>query len=79
MVNKKFGLDLDAADVDTLAGIMLERVGRVLQVGDRVDFDGTVAEVIEVEGTRAKRIRVTLPESTPDEDEPTSEQKESPS
>ena len=42
---------------------MLERVGRVLEVGDQVDFDGTLAEVIEVEGARAKRIRVTLQDS----------------
>lgn len=65
-VNKKFGLDLDAADVDTLAGVMLERVGRILKIGDQVDFDGTVAEVIDVDGVRAKRIRVTQPQPQPD-------------
>ena len=77
-INKKFGLELEAVDVDTFAGVLLERIGRVLQVGDRVDFDGTVAEVIEVDGARAKRIRVTLPESPSDEKKPTSEQKEPP-
>ena len=66
VVNKKFGLELDAVDVDTMAGIMVERIGRVLEVGDRVDLDGTLAEVIEVEGARATRIRVTMPESTTD-------------
>ena len=59
LVNQKFGLELDAADVDTLAGIMVESVGRVLQVGDRVDFGGVVAEVVEADGVRAKQIRVT--------------------
>jgi CBS domain containing-hemolysin-like protein len=76
VVNKKFGLDLDAVDVDTMAGIMLERVGRVLEVGDRVDFDGILAEVIEVEGARATRIRLTLPNARSDENEPASEQKD---
>ena len=79
MVNRKFRLELDAADVDSLAGIMLERVGRVLQVGDRVDFGGAVAEVIEVEGTRATQVRVTQPDSTPVEDAPPREEKEPPS
>ena len=59
VVNERFGVVLDAVDVDTMAGIMLERVGRVLQVGDQVEFEGIGAEVIEVEGARATRIRVT--------------------
>ena len=79
VVNEKFGLELDAVDVDTMAGIMLERVGRVLEVGDRVDFDGIVAEVIDVEGARAKRIRVTLPAAASNENKPASEPNESPS
>jgi CBS domain containing-hemolysin-like protein len=79
VVNTKFGLDLDAVVVDTMAGIMLERVGRVLELGDRAEFDGIVAEVIEVDGARAKRIRVTLPESAPDSKKSTSEQKHPPS
>ncbi len=77
VVNKEFGLRLDAVDVDTMAGIMLERVGRVLQAGDQVDFDGTVAQVIEVDGARAKRIRVTLPESPADESRSTTNQETS--
>ena len=79
IINERFGLELDAIDVDTMAGIMLERVGRVLEVGDRVDFGAIMAEVIEVEGARATRIRVTQPETAPDadEDEPASDQSES--
>jgi CBS domain containing-hemolysin-like protein len=67
VVNRQFGLELDAVDVDTFAGVLVARVGRVLEVGDQVDFNGTLAEVIEAEGARAKRIRVTLPESAADE------------
>ncbi len=78
VINAKFGLDLDAVDVDTLAGIMLERVGRVLKVGDRVEFDGTQAEVIEVDGARAKRIRVTPPGAAPNPKPPPNEQQASP-
>jgi CBS domain containing-hemolysin-like protein len=69
LVNKKFGLELDAVDVDTLAGIMLERVGRVLKFGDRVDLDGIIAEVMEVDGVRTKKIRITLPDEDPPSDD----------
>lgn len=69
VVNKKFGTELDAIDVDTMAGIMLERVGRVLELGDRVDFDVIVAEVIEVDGARATRIRVTQADTTAKSDD----------
>lgn len=69
VVNKKFSMQLDAVDVDTMAGLMLERVGRVLEVGDRVDLDGLSAEVIEVEGTRATRIRVKKTAPTESEEQ----------
>jgi len=75
VVNINFGLELNAIDVDTMAGIMLERVGRVLQAGDQVTFDTIVAEVVEVDGARATRIRVTQPETTAkaDDSKPRSE------
>jgi CBS domain containing-hemolysin-like protein len=60
LVNEQLGLHLEAEDVDTIAGALLERVGRLLQKGDSIELHGAKAEVIEVEGARAKRIRVTL-------------------
>lgn len=59
VVNTKFNSKLHAVDVDTMAGIMLERIGRVLEVGDQVEFEMVVAEVIEVDGARATLIRVS--------------------
>ncbi|MEK6235140.1 MAG: hemolysin family protein [Planctomycetales bacterium] len=59
-MNEQFGLKLEATDVDTFAGILVEHVGRVLRVGDQVELDGIAAEVIEVQGARATCIRVTL-------------------
>jgi len=61
IINRKFDLQLDAAGVDTMAGIMLERAGRLLKVGDKLQFDDMVAEVIEIDRTRAKLIRLTFP------------------
>ncbi len=70
LVNEQLGLHLEAEDVDTFAGALLERVGRVLQKGDVIDLPGARAEVIEVEGARAMRIRVTLehPQLEPEPD-----------
>ena len=78
LVQKRFGLNLEAEDVDTFAGVLLEHIGRVLQVGDKVDFNGTTAEVVEVEGTRAKSIRVVLPAPPTDDGKESGEQRESP-
>ncbi len=60
MVNEQLGLHLEAEDVDTIAGALVERVGRLLQKGDIIELQGARAEVIEVEGARAKRIRIIL-------------------
>ncbi|MHB8969360.1 MAG: hemolysin family protein [Pirellulaceae bacterium] len=60
LVNEHLGLSLEAEDVDTIAGALLEQVGRLLQKGDCIELPGARAEVIEVEGARAKRIRMTL-------------------
>ena len=69
LVNEQLGLNLTAGDVDTLAGVLMERVGRLLHVGDQVDLEGATAEVLEVDGVRATRIRVTI-EGTDPSDSP---------
>ncbi len=53
LVNEQLGLHLEAEDVDTIAGALVERVGRLLQKGDCIELQGAKAEVIEVEGARA--------------------------
>ncbi len=78
VVERKFDWELDAVDVDTFAGALLQRSGRVLQVGDQVQIDDSVAEVIEVEGVRATRIRVTLPESVSKESKVPSNSRQAP-
>ena len=43
----------------TVAGFLMERAGRVLQSGDRVEHDGCVFEVERVDKRRITRIRLT--------------------
>jgi putative hemolysin len=58
------GLELPEGPYATVAGFVMASVGRLPQVGDRVEHDGYTLEVTEVDGRRAARIRVTPPPQT---------------
>ena len=66
-INQCFALKLEAHDVDTIAGLMMARTDKLLAPGERVELPGATAEVLEVKGPRATRIRLTLPEPPPDQ------------
>jgi putative hemolysin len=53
------GLELPEGPYETVAGFVVNRLGRVPRVGDSVAVDGHLLEVIVVEGRRAARITVT--------------------
>ena len=63
-VNRALHLDLRAPNVNTLSGYLVSRMGRFLEAGDRVEAPGIEAEVLEVEGNRATRIRLRLVEKS---------------
>jgi len=66
-VNKAMHLDLDTDVADTLSGYVMGVQGKVLTKGDRVELPGAVADVLEIRGNRAKKIRITptAPVETP--------------
>ncbi len=66
-INQRLGLTLEADDIDTIAGLMMAHTDKLLSPGDRVDLPGATAEVLEVRGPRAVRIRLTLAELPPDQ------------
>jgi CBS domain containing-hemolysin-like protein len=66
-INQRFALKLETHDVDTIAGLMMARTDKLLAPGERVELPGATAEVLEVKGPRATRIRLTLPEPPPDQ------------
>ncbi len=68
-INRELGLDLYAADVDSLSGLLVSRTGRLLRAGETVEIEGVTAEVLEVKAGRATRIRLRLHR----EDEPSAE------
>jgi CBS domain containing-hemolysin-like protein len=67
LVNKAAGTRLTGAGVDTLAGLVMEKSGRIVVAGDQVALDGATAEVLEVKHNRAVRIRLVVLPDRPDD------------
>lgn len=53
------GLDLPRGSSDTIAGFVVERLGRLAAVGDRIDVPGASIEVAELDRRRIAGVRVT--------------------
>ena len=53
-----FGEELPEGNFDTLGGFILERLGRLAEVGDTVRWDDRVLEVLELDGRRIDLVRV---------------------
>jgi CBS domain containing-hemolysin-like protein len=59
-VNRALNLSLDVQFADTFSGYLMSSSEKVLVSGDSIMLPGAVAEVQEVEGRRAKKIRVII-------------------
>ncbi|MFK7738814.1 MAG: hemolysin family protein [Planctomycetota bacterium] len=67
-VNQRLNLDLKGVDVDTISGLLTEALERVPDVGDKVTLPGATAEVLEVAGARATKIRMQLTSASSEPD-----------
>ena len=70
-VTRQLGLDLSQelvvqpdVDIDTLSGLLVAKLGRIVVAGDVVELAGTRVEVLEVKNARATRVRITFPSDT---------------
>lgn len=71
---EQFGLQLDIEpDVDTLGGYVFTILGRQPEPGDAVEFGRYAAEVVETEGFRITRLRLTRRREEADADGPPGE------
>ena len=66
-VNRELGLELYSADVETISGLLVARLGRLLKAGDQVRFEGARIEVLEDERGTARLVRVRLVRSGDDD------------
>jgi len=55
-VNDEIGADFEPGDPETVGGLVLDRLGRAPERGDRVDVDGFTLEVTDVDGTRISEV-----------------------
>ena len=68
-VNEELGLELPADNgIETLGGFVFERLGQVPEMGDTVEADHAVLEVVEIDGKRIKKIRITRTTPIPEEE-----------
>jgi putative hemolysin len=56
------GLKLPPGPFDTLAGLVMERLGHLPEVGDVVEVEGLQLTVTALDGHRVDRIEVRRPE-----------------
>jgi len=65
-LNYQLGLSLKTpSDIDTISGLLVSKLGRLLEVGDKVQLEGATADVIDVVGNRAKKIQIVVPSAAP--------------
>ncbi|TFV53542.1 hemolysin family protein [Blastococcus sp. TF02A-35] len=58
------GLELPEGPYETAAGYVLAELGRLPEVGDAVEVEGRRIEVLELDGRRIARLRVSPPPAT---------------
>ncbi|MGH3367345.1 MAG: hemolysin family protein [Nocardioidaceae bacterium] len=59
------GIALPDGPYETVAGFIVNKLGRVPDQGDAVEFEGYRLMVTELDGRRVARVRVTPPSQTP--------------
>jgi putative hemolysin len=70
------GLQLPDGPYETVAGYVLAELGRLPEVGDEIVVDGRTLTVLELDGRRIARLRVSgPPQPQPDGDEAPSEER----
>jgi len=63
-VNEVLDIDLpEGEEFETIAGFIFNRAGRLVEEGEQIDYDGTELRVEEVDNTRIKQARITVPET----------------
>lgn len=67
-VNDALKVSLPSDNAHSLGGLILDRLGRIPQIGDTVDVDGVILQAHAVQHHTATRILLTLPHAIHDEE-----------
>ncbi len=68
-IERVTGFDLPEGDYDTVAGLVLDRLERIPEVGDEVIVEGVLIEVLGVEEFAIQRVRLQVAPMAGDEDD----------
>ncbi len=69
---QRTGVELpDDGSYETIGGFVMAELGRVPEVGDRIEVAGGVLEVLEMDGRRVGRVQVTREANDEDQDRQT--------
>jgi CBS domain containing-hemolysin-like protein len=69
-VNEALDIDLpEGEEFETIAGFIFNRAGRLVEEGERIEYDGVVIRVEQVENTRIMKARVTREMGSDDGDD----------
>jgi CBS domain containing-hemolysin-like protein len=61
-LNNETGLQLLTEEVDSLGGLVYERLGSIPKVGDSVDVDNVTITVMSVQGVRPEELQIVVKE-----------------
>lgn len=64
-VNRVYGLQIDVTDYTTIGGVVFGALGRLPKPGDKVELSGATFEVMEMDGRRVGKVRITRPAPAP--------------
>lgn len=68
-IERSTGLQLPDGEYDTVAGLVLDQLERVAEVGDEVTVDGILIEVTEIDGYAIEEVRIQIdPNQVSDDD-----------
>lgn len=59
-INRELGLDLEAPEAETLSGLLVTQIGRLVRAGDRIQLEGALAEVLEDQAGMATTVRLSI-------------------
>src|SRR5262249_36648710 len=64
-VKERLNVQIEREGFETVGGFLLTRLGRVPAIGERLEIDGLVVEVLDVERRRIHKVRMSRREAAP--------------
>ena len=66
-LNEKLGTELEAENIDTIGGFVVDHLGRVPEQGTRFTYRGIRFTIFEADERRIQRIHLQMPDIDPDD------------